>query len=65
MIIHPTKLKYLTDNMEDETPLKIGNVIIEATTKYVYLGAPISNNTISKQIENQLEQKNAHVIKVS
>ena len=63
MIIHPTKSKYITVNTNDEQPFRINNVNINETKEYVYLGAPIMNNTVTKQIELQLQQKNPHTIK--
>ena len=43
-------------NSNDTTPILLGNVIINPTDKYVYLGAPILNSEIEQQIELQLQQ---------
>ena len=50
-------------NSNDTTPIQLGNVIINPTDKYVYLGAPILNSEIEQQIELQLQQKQAHLLK--
>ena len=63
MIIHPNKSKYMCVNSNDTTPILLGNVIINPTDKYVYLGAPILNSEIEQQIELQLQQKQAHLLK--
>ena len=65
MKMHPTKSKFLTINTSDVKPFKFQDIEIEATKDYVYLGAPLSNNSISKQIEIQLQQKYIHVTKFS
>ena len=61
MIIHPNKSKYLCVNSNDTAPIILGNVIINPTDKYVYLGAPILNSEIEQQIELQLQQKHGYV----
>jgi hypothetical protein len=65
MIIHPTKSKFSTINTNDTKPFKCNDIVIVSTKDYVYLGAPISDNTISRQIEIQLQQKYTHITKFS
>ena len=63
MRIHPTKSKYMCINSNDSTPFKLDNIQIDQTNNYMYLGAPISDSEIEEQIENQLKQKQAHILK--
>ena len=63
MVIHPTKSMYITVNADDHVPFQIDAATINRTEEYVYLGAPISNNTIQRQIESELQHKTPHVLK--
>jgi hypothetical protein len=63
MVIHPEKSKYFAVNTNDTEPFTIGNVKIERTESYVYLGTPVSVNSIAKQVEDHIKYKYAHICK--
>jgi len=63
MTIHPTKSQFMTVNSNDFDPIDLQGAIISYTTQYTYLGAQISNNPISHQIEAHMINRQKHVIK--
>jgi hypothetical protein len=65
MIIHPTKSKYINVNTNERDDLEIDGVNITYTNEYVYLGTPISNKTIAKQVKAHLHMKSPHALKFS
>jgi len=65
MKLHPSKSQYIVVNSYDDEPFIVGNIVVSHTTKYVYLGATVSNNTISAQLEDHIRSKQAHLIKFS
>ncbi len=65
VIIHPTKSKYMTVNTNDVESFIMDRITITYTPNYTYLGAMISADDINNQMNNHLQQKQAHVIKFS
>ena len=53
MKLHPSKSKFLTVNTKE----------ITYCDQYIYLGSPISNDTIQRQVENHSTSKACHVWK--
>ena len=67
MIIHPVKSKYIAVNTGDTAPFVIedDNIRISHTVKYCYLGAVLSAAPLSKQVEDHIKNKQAHIWKFS
>lgn len=65
MKIHPTKSQYIVSGCQDEEPFVFGNIIIENTREYTYLGTKISPLPIAKQIQAHVESKAPHRRKFS
>jgi hypothetical protein len=63
MAINDRKTKFLGIYTQDNSPFKIGNHNIEVTNKYCYLGSLISNNTIAKQVDMEVKERQCHVRK--
>ena len=63
MLFHPSKCQYLTINTNDETPIRIDNVVISETKSYTYLGATVSDNKISQQVANHMNSKKLQLSK--
>ena len=63
MVIHPSKSQYLTVNVNDSTPVILGEVKIGYTEEYTYLGTKISNSSCSQQVKAHVESKHGHVLK--
>ena len=61
MIIHPNKSQYLTVNANDNSPIRIDNLIIHPTSQYVYVGTPISKKECAKQVQSHKSKKNSHI----
>ena len=63
MQLHPTKSKFFAVNTNDTGPLVAHHITIQHTGSYVYLGSPISNATIHKQVSKQIALKQCHARK--
>lgn len=63
MQLHPDKSKFMTVHIKDREPLTVQNIAIQHTDSYVYLGSPISNASIHKQVGQHVELKQCHVRK--
>ena len=63
MQLHPDKSKFITVHTRDTEPLVVHNIAIQHTRSYVYLGSPISNASIHKQVSEQMELKQCQVRK--
>ena len=61
--IHPKKSAYITVNTNDTRDFILGDVHIAHCKEYMYLGTPISNNSIAEQVKHHLSGKACHVIK--
>ncbi len=57
MTMHPTQSKYFAVNTGDKEPFILGDVVISYQDLYVYLGSPISNSTMTKQVANHSATK--------
>ncbi|KAF0293374.1 hypothetical protein FJT64_008813 [Amphibalanus amphitrite] len=53
----------MTVHTRDTEPLVVHNIAIQHTKSYVYLGSPISNASIHKQVSEQMELKQCQVRK--
>ena len=62
MRINAGKSKFICVN-GDTHPFTIDDMYIEHTRSYVYLGTPISSETIAKQVKQHLQQKMPHMFK--
>ena len=60
MLFHPTKCQYMSINDPDTTPITLGDVTICRTSSYTYLGAIISDCTVSQQVKNHVNAKKSH-----
>ena len=65
MTIHPVKSRHLATNADDTSPFVVDDVTISHTDSYTYLGTPIMNASINKQVEVHLQQKLSHLFKFS
>ena len=65
MTVNSSKSKYLHVNERDTAPFQIGDVVIEYSPQYTYLGTPISATNIRKQVQEHIQSKAAHVNKFS
>ena len=64
--LHPNKSKYLCINGgSEDRPFKVGDVTIDSTDTYIYLGATITNDNITKQVHTQVTSKLCHARKFS
>ena len=63
MLIHPTKSRFMCIGATDCEKFVMDNVDISHTSKYVYLGTPISPNTLKEHVNEHLESKSGHVFK--
>ena len=63
MKMHPEKSKFIVINAKDTVPFQVGDIEVMHTDSYTYLGSPISADSISKQVENQLKTKQNQIIK--
>ena len=63
MKIHPDKSRFLTVNAIDNTPFHIGDVVISHTESYCYLGSLIFVSHMTKQVNEHVKIKQAHVLK--
>jgi hypothetical protein len=62
MVINASKSKFICVN-GDSKSFDIGQINIEHTESYTYLGTPISVSPITKQVQDHLSAKNSHVLK--
>ena len=65
MIIHPKKSRFLCINGTSNETFHLGDAQILYTDTYTYLGTPISNKPINKQMENHIQSKVGHTFKFS
>ncbi len=65
MTIYPTKSKYFAVNTGDQEPFILGDVVMSYQDLYIYLGSPISNSTIKKQVINHAVTNQFHIRKIS
>ena len=63
MRIHPGKSQYIVINSSDEMAFHLGDITIEHTGSYTYLGTPISNKPMKQQIVDHLASKQNHTRK--
>lgn len=63
MALHPTKSKFLLINDNCTEDIVIDNTTISHTDCYVYLGTPILNATVTRQVQEHLQLKSAHMLK--
>jgi hypothetical protein len=63
MVIHSSKTQYICVNSLDTRPVQVGNISVNYTVSYNYLGTPISISPISEQVKQHLQQKTGHVLK--
>lgn len=63
MSIHPIKSKYFAINTLDQEPFVIDDVVISYQDVYTYLGTPISNSSMQKQVAQHAGSKQSHVRK--
>ena len=52
-------------NTKDEQPFHLNEVTIEPATKYVYLGTPITCESITHQVNMHIKMKMSHTLKFS
>ena len=57
MVFHPTKCQFLTVNSNDTASFELGDAIMSHTNSYIYLGAHISNDTVTNQVKRHIEGK--------
>ena len=55
--MHPVKSKFLTVNVEDRMLMYLDLVKISHTLEYIYLGTPMSNQSITNQARDHIEYK--------
>lgn len=63
MKINAAKSKILTVCSNDKEPFFLGEISIQSTDKYQYLGTPITDATIKEQMLTHLEQKKPQTLK--
>ncbi len=63
MVMHPTKSRYIAVNTQDQMNFVLGDVIIEHTDSYVYLGSQISISSVAQQVKDHIKSKASHVFK--
>jgi hypothetical protein len=63
MKIHPSKSKFIVANSTDHRPFDLGDSVVHHTAKYIYIGAPISCNSIKFQVDEHIEAKSPNVHK--
>ena len=54
MVFYPTKCQFLTVNSNDTAPFELGDAVISHTNSYIYLGAHISNDTVTNQVKRHI-----------
>ena len=65
MEIHPEKSKFMVINSKDNAPFILENIAIRHTHEYVYLGTPISDSPLRKQVKAHIDLKRSHLMKFS
>ena len=63
MSIHPNKSKFMVCSKIDNEPFILGNVTIEHTEVYTYLGTPITEGSIASQLSLHVKSKEPHLRK--
>ena len=63
MAINESKSQFMCVNSEDTQPFKVGDVTVNHTQSYTYLGTPVSIKPISEQVKDHLQMKNRHALK--
>ena len=63
MEVHPHKSKYMVINGKDHRSFELDHITIDHTDEYVYLGTPIINTSLQKQVKAHIEHKHSHLIK--
>ena len=63
MQLHPEKSKFMTVHAKDREPFVVQNIVIQHADSYVYLGSPILNASINKQVCEHTELKQCQVRK--
>ena len=61
--MHPTKTKYISVNDDSPEPFYMGNMPVNKCSSYIYLGANISADSFSDQIEADVKQKETQAFK--
>ena len=49
--MHPTKSRFIVVNGNDKSDFVLDGVSISHVESYVYLGTPISNNSLGEQVK--------------
>ena len=65
MIIHPSNSQFISDKARDKVPIRLDGITIKPTDTYIYLGMPVSNQPLAKQVDNHLRSKMCHILKFS
>ena len=65
MDIHRVKSLCLVINSDDTSPFVIEDITVGITDKYVYLGSPILDACISRQVAEHIASKLSHLLKLS
>ena len=53
----------MTVNSKDKEAIQLNDIKVSYTPKYTYLGAVISNQSITKQLKDHIEAKQPHIRK--
>ncbi len=61
--MHPVKSKFFSVNCHDKNPIVLDNVTVSYTEIYIYLGTPMSNAPLHKQVQNHISNKHNHCMK--
>ena len=65
MEIHPGKSKFMVINSKDNVPFVLENIVISHTNEYIYLGTPISDSSLKKQVKAHIDIKRSHLMRFS
>ena len=63
MEIHPSKSRYMVINGTDYRSFSLNNITIDHTDEYIYLGTPVMNVSLAKQVKAHIEQRQSHLLK--
>ena len=57
MEVNVSKTKFIAINANNDMPFRLGDLNIESTDTYVYLGSPIMNSSIADQVKKHVQMK--------
>ena len=57
MQVNVSKTKFIAINADNDMPFRLGDLNIESTDTYVYLGSPIMNSSITDQVKKHVQMK--------